>query len=326
MEKERNSIESPIDERSIDKELVQAKAISHLKTDIRLNDNIVVCGVSLLGRNHQLHDEKCQDYHLFSDLGDGWHLYIVSDGAGSATASDRGSRWNCIIADYLIKGLIERTGWKLKKELPSELEWYQEFYAICRKTKATIEERVEMLDEQLKPKDFNATLLVLIVTPMGMLTAHIGDGRIGYKSIDGNWYSMITPHKGEEANQTIFLMNNWDGISIPTLKLSNVYVPEVRIINDTPQSVVVMSDGCENFSWNCLQYNSETEKFEDINTPFPGFWNPLILCINESPDENRLTEFITFIDSSTEACRNELDDRTILIGIYNCEKSDEDKN
>lgn len=325
MEEANISLEAD-DRGTVENELAQSKVSPHLGTYIHLDNGTIVCGVSLLGRDHQLHNEKCQDYHLFSDMGDGWHLYIVSDGAGSAVASDRGSRWNCVIAEYLIKGLIERNGWKMREELPTELEWFQEFYAICRKTKVTIEERVEMLDEQLKPKDFNATLLVLIVTPRGMLSGHIGDGRMGYKSSDGNWYSLITPHKGDEANQTIFLMNNWDGISIPTLKLSNVSVPEVRIIIDKPQNVVVMTDGCENFSWNCLQYSEKFEKFMDVNTPFPGFLDPLIQGVNKCSEENRSYDFVLFIDRSTEECKNELDDRTLMLGIYNCNQSDESKN
>ena len=294
----------------------------HLGTCLKLDDKTIICGVSLQGRIHQQLDEGCQDFHLFSDLGDGWHLYIVSDGAGSAKASARGSRWNCITAEYLIRGLLERVDWKNREELPSELEWYQEFYAICRKVKRTIEDRTESLDEELTPKDFNATLLVLIVSPLGMLTAHVGDGRMGYKNADDEWQSLMTPHKGEEVNQTIFIMNNWDGITIPTLKMGGVSVPEVRIVKDCPKAVVILSDGCENFSWNCLQMNDETERLEDKNTPFPEFWDPIIMSVCESSEESRMADFTSFIDSSTEECRNEQDDRSLILGIYNKEHNE----
>lgn len=287
----------------------------YLQTGQYMKDGTIVCGVTLQGRIHRQLNESCQDYHLFSDLGDGWHLYIVSDGAGSAKASDRGSRWNCVIAEYLIRGLIERTDWKCRDELPTELEWYQEFCVICRKVKSVITERVENLDEKLSPKDFNATLLVLLATPVGMLAGHIGDGRMGYKDKDGKWHSVMTPHKGEEANQTIFLMNNWDAISIPTLKLNGVSVPEVKVVKDIPNAVVVLTDGCENFSWNCLQMN-ENNRLQDVNTPFPGFWDPLVLSVCENNDDKRLEDFITFVDSNTDECRNEQDDRTLMLGIY----------
>ena len=77
--------------------------VPYLQTKQYMEDGTIVYGVTLQGRIHKQLSECCQDYHLFSNLGDAWHLYIVSDGAGSAKASDRGSRWNCVIAEYLIR-------------------------------------------------------------------------------------------------------------------------------------------------------------------------------------------------------------------------------
>ena len=287
-----------------------------LKTYKPITDEEIVLGVSLLGRNHSENKTACQDFHVFSDIGDGWHVYLVADGAGSACASDRGSRWNCIFTEHLIKGLLNRNDWKFRNKLPSELEWYQEFYAICRQVKYLIEERVDSIDEPRLPKDFNATLLVLIVTPMGMLTGHIGDGRMGYQDKQGNWHSLMVPHKGEEINQTIFVMNKWDRISIPNKKMNGVSVPEVRVIEDIPTTVVVLSDGCENFSWQCLQKNEETGRFEDLNLPFADFWNPCITTVMETNTEERFEKFATFIDQNTDECKQEQDDRTVIMGIY----------
>lgn len=289
------------------------------------HDNAVVLGVTLLGRIHKHYGNTCQDYHLFSDLGDDWHLYVVSDGAGSAALADKGARWNCVIAEYLIKGMIERTDWKERESLPSELEWYHEFYAVCRKVKQTIEERCDSLDEQVRYKDFNATLLVLIVTPQGMLTGHIGDGRMGYQNRNGEWLSVMTPHKGQEANQTIFVMNKWDEIVIPSLKMSAVSVPEVRVVQELPLAVLILTDGCENFSWECLQPNETTGKLEDKNKPFKGFWEPLIKMINDTPPNERLGQFAQFIDSNTYECCMEQDDRTVIMGLYH-RSTDESPN
>ncbi len=286
-----------------------------LKTYYKADRNVCL-GVSLLGRKHKEMEVVCQDYHLFSDLGEGWELYAVSDGAGSAKAADRGARWNCIITEYLIKGMLERNDWKQRDALPSELEWYQEFVMVCRMVKSTIADRVEMLDEPIVSKDCNATLLVVMVTPKGILAGHIGDGRMGYKDLQGHWHSMMVPHKGQEANQTIFMMNQWDAISIPTLRMNNVSVPEVRVISEVPQAVVLLSDGCENFCWNCLQKNDETGMLEDRNSPFEGFWNPLLAVLAETPDET-LDAFINFVDHGSEECEKEQDDRTLMLGLYN---------
>lgn len=276
-----------------------------------------VFGVTFLGRQHQVKGERCQDFHLFSDLGDGWHLYIVSDGAGSAKASHRGAKINCEVTTHLIGKMIDKLCWKTCKELPTAIEWQMEFTAVCRMLRDFVVEKTETLDEPIESRDFNATLLVLIVTPQIMLAGHIGDGRIGYRDKDGEWHSLITPHKGEEQNQTIFVMNPWDKVRVPALKMSGVFVPETNIIVDKPQCVTLLSDGCENFSWNCLQSDMETGYYCDINTPFPGFWEPLLKTIETGSEEPTIKRFITFVDRNTQACRDEEDDRSMLIGIYN---------
>ena len=51
-----------------------------IRTDYSIVDHAHAFGVTFLGRQHEEYKEVCQDYHLFEDLGDGWHLYLVSDG------------------------------------------------------------------------------------------------------------------------------------------------------------------------------------------------------------------------------------------------------
>lgn len=286
-----------------------------IKTDYRIDDHAHALGVTFLGRQHQEYKEVCQDYHLFEDLGDGWHLYVVSDGAGSAKASDRGARTNCDITALLLKTVIEKLGWKSKESLPTEVDWHIEFYAICRKLKDFIEEKVSMLDEPVIPKDFNATLLVLVVTPWGIMSGHIGDGRMGYKDNSGEWHNIMTPHKGEEPNQTVFMLNNWDKICIPSFKMSGVSVPETSVICEMPQVVAILSDGCENFCWECIALNEDTGRYEDRNRPFVGFWEPLEKMLKESK-ENLFDNFAKFVDSSSDASRYESDDRTLMVGLY----------
>lgn len=294
-----------------------------LQTEEHIDNECDVYGVTFLGRQHNEYGERCQDFHLFEDLGDGWHVYLVSDGAGSAKASHRGARINCEVTAHLLGKLIERLKWQQSSELPSEVEWHVQFLAVCRKLREFTLEKIEGLDEPIEPRDFNATLLVLIVTPMGMLTGHIGDGRMGYQTQNGVWNSLITPHKGNEPNETVFLMNSWDKIRIPVLKMSGALVPETSVIRECPRCVAILSDGCENFSWKCVQLNEETSKYEDINEPFLGFWNPLLQTLNETASNERLETYIKFADTKTHACQIEEDDRTMLIGIYSLVQHEE---
>lgn len=283
-------------------------------------DDYYVLGASLFGRSHLYKEKPCQDYHVFDDLGDGWHIYIVSDGAGSAKESHRGAAANCNLLLRSVQKLLQKTDWKEKGRLPSDLEWHIEFYNLCRGVKGLIESKVESLDEPVETKDFNATLMLLIVSPCGLLVGHIGDGRMGYQDLKGNWQSLITPHKGEEANMTVFLMNKWDKPRIPAMKMAGVYVPETRVVNEIPRKVVVMTDGCENFSWLCLGKDEGTGQYVDRNVPFEGFFQPLFETIGKERPDERLDTFVTFINSSNEISKSEQDDRTMIIGEYGLQR------
>lgn len=279
-----------------------------------------VLGVSLLGRSHKVKETLCQDFHLYEDLGDEWSVFIVSDGAGSARESHRGSRMSCNLMLRAIRKLLEKTEWKLQQELPSDVDWYIEFSNICRGIKGMIEEQIEALDEPVSSKDFNATIQVLIVSPSGMLVGHIGDGRMGFQDNEGTWHSLIVPHKGEEANSTVFLMNKWDKPRIPAAKMSGVHIPETRVIKSIPQKVVLMTDGCENFSWKCVAFNEEKGCFQDRNEPFENFLNPLFEELSNLTEEEKIERYSSILNSANDACINEQDDRTMLICNYGLQR------
>jgi hypothetical protein len=91
---------------------------------------------------------------------------------------------------------------------------------------------------------------------------HIGDGRAGFcSSAGGEWVSILTPHKGEEANQTIFITNNWWSKS--NFIMSGVSVPEARVIRKNPSAFTIMSDGCEAHSFECSIMDKATNKWSD---------------------------------------------------------------
>jgi hypothetical protein len=127
----------------------------------------------------------------------------------------------------------------------------------------------------------------------------------------------MTPHKGDEASATVFIPNNWnDQRCVPAFTMSDVYLPDVRVVHELPQAVVLMSDGCENITWNCYARNEETGRYYDPNLPFAGFFEPLLEEMNGAADKDaRAERLIEIINVGTRAGKQEHDDRTMLFGV-----------
>lgn len=180
-----------------------------------------------------------------------------------------------------------------------------------------LEDLKEDMKKPLEPRDFNATIILLLISPQGMMAAHIGDGRMGYLSKDNIWKSLITPHKGDEASSTVFIPNNWNRqLNVPAFTMSDVYLPDTCVVKELPKAFVLMSDGCESFSWTCKLYNKEKNFYHDYNIPYEKFLNPLIEQLGNVEDkEERVTEMIDIINIGTTGGKRELDDRTMLLGV-----------
>ncbi len=275
-----------------------------------------VAGLSLRGRAHIADGSECQDFHSIESLDNDnkWVINVVSDGAGSAKQSARGSNANCKLACQMFKLLVEKQKWIDNNYFPTEKEWYVECHAIFSTIKSVIVSKAN--ESNVEPREFNATILVLITTPRGILVAHIGDGRMGYQTKDNQWHSAINPHKGEEANQTVFIPNQWNAISIPAFRMSGIYLPETRTIEtDQIKSYVIMSDGCEHAMWICHQFDKEEDKFVDINKPGERFLNPLINDLKELEGENLNNRMKFIMREGTSVCLREKDDQTLVVGL-----------
>ena len=281
------------------------------------NNTWIVVGASVKGNGHIECDMSCQDNHKFESIGNGWGVAVVSDGAGSATHSELGSKVVCERGIYHFKNLIDEQGWLKNNTLPTDMEWWQKSYDVLK----TIRNEVAMVAKKnnVEVKSLSATCLVVIYSPWGLLAVHVGDGRMGYKSASGEWKAMMTPHKGDEANQTIFLVS--DFWSIPNFVLSGVLVPECVVVREPVKAFALMSDGCENTAWRCTTQNPETGKYYDQNKPFEGFFNPLEETLasfhkDNVSEEERNEKWYKFIESGTKGFVKEQDDKTMILGVF----------
>ena len=276
----------------------------------------VLVGASVKGNGHIQSNMPCQDNHKYESLGNGWGIAVVSDGAGSAEHSELGSKVVAERGVFHFKNLIEKEGWMENNVLPTDVEWLQKSYYTLKNIRNEVDLVAQKNNVELK--SLSATCLVVIYSPIGLLAAHVGDGRMGYKSASGEWRAMMTPHKGDEANQTIFLVS--DFWSIPNYVMSGVLVPESIVVREPVKAFALMSDGCENTSWKCTTLNPETGKYFDQNKPFEGFFNPLEETLfsfhkENVPEEERKAKWYKFIESGTSGFVKEQDDKTMIYGV-----------
>ena len=275
-----------------------------------------IVGTSVIGNSHIQMKLACQDNCKYEYLGNGWGIAVTSDGAGSAKRSEIGSK---IVIERVVehlKKLIDEEGWKSNGILPTDAVWMQKAYIVLH----TVSEEIAGFGKAkgIEYKDLSATVIALVHAPMGLLSVHIGDGRAGYKDLKGNWKSVVTPHKGEEANQTIFITSEfW---SHPNYVMSGVFVPECVVIREPITAFTLMSDGCEHTTWLCNQFDDKQKKYYDANIPYAKLFDSLCETIigfheENTPLEERASKWENFIVSGNKSFRAESDDKTLVLGV-----------
>lgn len=279
------------------------------------NNEWIIVGASIIGRGHIESNMPCQDSNSYANLGNGWGIAITSDGAGSAKHSHVGSKIVVTRAKSYFEQLILNSSWYKNNILPDDITWSKAAFKALKAVRDDMQKFAE--EKQAKLESFAATVIVVVHTPMGLLVAHIGDGRAGYQDKSGTWHSLITPHKGEEANQTIFITS--DFWNIPFYEMSGVSVPETRVIRESAKSFVLMSDGCEHTSWDCNLYDADKGIYYDPNTPHVAFFNPLIETLKEHRKEqlpfiDRSEKWSNYLDRGNKSFIKETDDKTMILG------------
>lgn len=273
-----------------------------------------VIGISYQGDNHikVTPSVPCQDCHSFTKVNDIWNIAIVSDGAGSKEHSDVGSDAVCAAFAFYLSNMFKTNKRFANGDIPNERIWDLEFRALLTKFQNELK-----IHKAFKPYEFGslaATIVILAYSPKGYLFAHVGDGRAGVK-VNGEWKSVLTPHKGEEANQTIF-STTIEFINKPTLMMSGVFVPETKVEQCNIEAFVLMSDGCEDGAWVTNQkvnLPNGDYKVKDFNQPRPQTLEKLMSILDCNEDEQKGL-IIDFITGYNKGFKTEGDDKTILIG------------
>ncbi|MBI4929911.1 MAG: protein phosphatase 2C domain-containing protein [Bacteroidetes bacterium] len=314
---------SQIEEKSIapavktEEVIAPVKSFSNNFTSAEKNSWFVV-SASSIGKTHVKSNIPCQDNHYCESIDSNWGIAICSDGAGSAENSQLGSKHvSNEIGVAFFKQLVIKNGWNKNNILPSQEEWSSAAREGFKQIFNSLEKSAD--EKKIKLNSLACTINVIIYSPIGLLVSHIGDGRAGYCNEKGEWKSLIKPHKGEEANQTIFITSDrW--MSDLNFTMSGVSVPESNVVAEKPTAFTMMTDGCEFYAFECSNMDATTNKWNDPNLPYPKFFNPLAAHLKSMVQNNIAVrdanlKWEKFIEEGIEGLKNEPDDKTMILGI-----------
>jgi hypothetical protein len=261
---------------------------------------------SAIGNSHIKENLPCQDACMVKNLQGGWGIAALADGAGSCEYSDKGAQQTVQLAIQYFANEVHKKQWAKENYLPSEQEWEDTAIYSLKMIKSDLQ--TYALQNNLDFDGLSCTVIVLVYSPLGLLLTHIGDGRAGYLNEKEEWLSLMTPFKGEEANQTIFITSDFEEFI------------ENKIISSHVNAFCLLSDGCEKSAFECNLYDRDTHKYYDPNLPYPKFFNPNILALRELYKQKQTQDAMnalwqSFLEGGNPQLKNEPDDKTLILGV-----------
>ena len=284
---------------------------SHLNTG-----SLIVNALSIQGRGHLQNGTPCQDCHHIETLDEGLFLAVVSDGAGSKENAETGSQIVCEKCAEHLKDALKRLGWD-----SLVCSWDGVFRKVVELIQLDLAAFAKN-NEGISFDSLAATLMVLVIGPGKSLFGHVGDGRAGILTDDG-WRAILTPHKGAEANQTVFVTND---VLAPGLTLSGVPVPETMIIDNPVSAFAMMTDGCENGLWMTSRKEDLPDgdfRYIPLNHPFVPALDDILGRLSGCQDEEESAELLhRIVTRYNRPLQNEHDDKTLCIGFTPIKEKD----
>lgn len=273
----------------------------------------VTAYASVAGVGHIQYDIPCQDNCAYSSVEGGiWRVAVVCDGAGSAAHSEKGSLFVSQNIAECLEQILKRNNWHTSPTLPNPTTWRTEAVQALQLVRQRLEAYAK--ETQIELKDLACTVVTAIYSEAGVLEAHIGDGRAGYRTETGEWKALMTPFRGEEANQTVFITSN-----IWTQEGVDIYV-QTSVLEQPITAIALTSDGCEKGSFLVNVYNEETKKYEDLNQPYKQFFEPnvqgLLSLHKEGKSQTEINELWRgFLTDGHKQFKHEIDDKTLILSV-----------
>ncbi|MGV7092612.1 PP2C family serine/threonine-protein phosphatase [Siccibacter turicensis] len=244
---------------------------------------------SAIGSSHLRSGTRLQDARrcFVTDDVDGapWFVAIVSDGAGSASFGGQGASLVCHTLGQLARSYLADHA-----ATPDDAT----LSGWIAQARTRIDEAARA--RALTPRDFAATLVMLMVSPETVLVAHVGDGAVVCREkTSGEWRVASAPQHGEYASTTFFITD----APGPRVRFT-------RLANDF-SAFAAFSDGIES-----LVIDSASGRAA------PGFFTPMARPLDSSQatgNDLALSRSLTQFLASPRLNERTDDDKTLVIAV-----------
>ena len=288
-----------------------------------------VVAASKRGRSHAQEGIFRDDNFLVAEVGTGWGLLAVADGAGSARFSRKGSLIACQTLQSYFSETVTAEEWQAidgllamqnseegKEAQKSAYTWLQKHVgkAAFEAAKAIDAEAKRKLadepDSKAKLKDYSTTLLFVLIKQFEagycLASFWVGDGAIALYRTDPLEVDVLgTPDGGEFAGQTRF-------VTMPEIFSDTVaFYSRIKIkMNADFKALFVMSDGITDPKFatdaNLLRVEHWTKLWDDLQ----GNNETKTGLAFDGNDENQDKQLLAWLDFLSPGNH---DDRTIVI-------------
>lgn len=238
---------------------------------------------SVIGKSHQASQEPvCQDAHATQYVEHASAFVgIISDGAGSASKSQLGSKRAC---DFVMCRI---------NEAPASLLFERDFAAS---TLGDLRGDLQLLatDLGVALRELACTLLVAIVCPHRAIFWQIGDGAMCFRQPqDDKFQYAFWPEKGEYANVTYFVTDTNSQTHL-----------EFDVTDCEITELGMFSDGLERLALNFVT--------GEAHSPFFTALFPYVRSLPEGYSHDLGSEIATFLASARINERTD-DDKTLIL-------------
>lgn len=283
------------------------------------NNSWKIVGASVIGAGHIANELPCQDAHAFTCLAENTGIAVVCDGAGSCENAHLGAQFVAQNTLDKVQELAKDPVWLHPDQAPQQETWLKAAKHVVEAVQKELREYAQEMD--VTYKSLSCTLIVLLFAPHRLLLFHIGDGRAGYAGFDGVWKSALTPFKGDQVGETVFITSD-----VGT-DLKNQWL-QAHIIHDAVLSFALLSDGCERACWLCYDKIEHEDRYFDPNTPSQDFFshNTEALKTMHSKGvsrEDMQEKWTQFLQDGNAVLKTEPDDKTLILGCLMDESTTE---